>query len=200
MEKNLLKIEKCPDLKFAHLAPDTWTALGNIPRTGWVNRGVENPETVQGHIVSLRELAFSFVDLSNIERNDLLDMLEIHDWPEAVHGDQVIFTDDEEERATLESTKFELETHALAGICSKLGETGEKIMELWLRFENSQDVTASFARQLDKYQAIEKALEYEKSQGIPLFKEFLDYSRKNISHPALLKKIADLEEASVVLS
>lgn len=193
MEKLSLTIEKCPELRFAHLAPDTWTALGSLPRTGWVNRGVANPETVQDHIITLREIAFHLGDVPNIDRGTLLDMLEIHDWPEAIHGDQVIFTNNEIEKASLEATKFEREYQALVDICSRLGEEGDKIISLWLRFENSHDETASFARQLDKYQAIEKALEYEKDQGIPLFKEFLDYSRKNINHQVLLKKVAGLE-------
>lgn len=68
-------------------------------------------------------------------------------------------------------------------------------MDLWLRFETSADEMASFARQIDKYQAVEKALEYERTQGIPLFGEFLNYTRKYIVHPILLEKIQKLEDS-----
>ena len=39
-------------LKYASLVPDVWQALNEIPRTGWVNRKVKNPESVQEHTVS----------------------------------------------------------------------------------------------------------------------------------------------------
>lgn len=71
-------------------------------------------------------------------------------------------------------------------------------MNLWLRFETSEDPSASFARQLDKYQAVEKAFEYEKEKGIPMFREFLDHVRacNSITHPVLLKKLELLEQDS----
>lgn len=193
MEQYSFEKEKPVKLKFADLAPETWEALGKLPRTGWVSRGVKNPESVKEHTVSLIELAASLEGLSDAEKKGLSDMLEIHDWPEALHGDEVILTDDEEKRKSLKAAKFENEHQALATICGKLGMAGGGIMDLWLRYENSEDDAASFARQLDKYQAVEKALEYEKDQKIPLFKEFLDHSRKYISHPVLLKKIEQME-------
>ncbi len=189
------RLEKPIELKYAPLAPEVWNALGDLKRTGWVNRGVENPESVQEHIVSLLELARSFEELLSAEERDgLLDMLEVHDWPEAIVGDQVILTFDETEFRTLKADKFEKEKSALAVLCKELDKKGQEIIDLFVRFETSDDPAASFGRQLDKYQAIEKALEYERFQNIPLFKEFLDYSRPKITHPILLKKIQELEE------
>lgn len=193
MEKVPL-VEKNPELKFEHLAPDVWEALGELKRTGWVKRGVKNPESVQEHTIALRDIANSLVGLTDIEKQELFDMLEIHDWPEAISGDQLTISQDEIEVEKMKIKKFEEEKQALASICEKLGEKGKEIMDLWLRFETSPDDTASFARQIDKYQAIEKALEYEKTQGIFMFREFLEYDRKRITHPILLEKIKKLEE------
>lgn len=189
---------KIPDLQFAHIAPEVWEALRKLPRTGWVKRGVENPESVQAHTIALREIAHSLKSLSETEKKELVDMLEVHDWPEAIHGDQVIVTHDEEERKSLKADKFEQEHQILISICKGLGADGATILNLWLRFETSDDELATLGRQIDKYQAIEKALEYEKSQGIPLFKEFLEYARKDINHPLLLEKIKRLELARSV--
>lgn len=187
--------EKTPELKFVHLAPDVWNALGELKRTGWIDRGVANPESVQEHTISLRNIAATLEGLSDEDKENLLDMLEVHDWPEAIHGDEVILSTDEEELRNLKATKFEKEKFALASICEKLGEKGKEIMDLWMRFEGSEDETASLARQLDKYQAIEKAFEFEKEQNIPLFREFLDYSRSKITHPVLVEMLKKLEEA-----
>lgn len=180
METTPAKKVKVPELKFAHLAPDVWNALYDLKRTGWVNRGVENPESVQEHIISLRNIASDIEELTAKERDGLLDMLEVHDWPEAIHRDEVILTLNEEELKSLKGKKFESEKAALSTICEKLGEDGKTIMDLCLRFETSQDESASFARQLDKYQAIEKALEYDKLQGKSLFKEFLDHATASL--------------------
>ncbi len=186
--------QKMLDLKFADLAPDVWRTLGELKRTGWVNRGIADPESVQEHTIALRNIAASLEGLTEQEKNGLLDMLEIHDWPEAVHGDEVILSVNENELKSLKAIKFEKEKMALTSICAELGEKGKEIMDLWLRFETSSDEAALLAKQIDKYQAIEKALEYEKKQGIPLFREFLNYSRIDITHPILLERIGKLEQ------
>lgn len=189
------EIKKVSELRYAPLASDVWKALGDLKRTGWINRGVANPESVQEHTLALIKIVESIDSLSAEEKQDLQNMLEVHDWPEAIHGDEVIFTYDDEKRKSLKEIKFEKEKAALASICERLGEKGNEIMSLWLRFENSSDDLASLARQIDKYQAIEKALEYEKTQGIPMFQEFLDYARKSVNHPVLLGMIKKLEES-----
>jgi hypothetical protein len=66
-------------------------------------------------------------------------------------------------------------------------------MDLWLRFETSNDPASVFGRELDKYQAVEKALEFEEEQGIELFDEFLTYSMNFIHHPVLLDRIEALK-------
>jgi len=145
-------------LKFAHLAPNVWEKLHEIKRTGWKDHHVAHPESVQEHTIRLRELAVEIAndleDFSTTDKDNLLDMLEIHDWAEAIDGDEAIVTNDEEDRKKRLTVKYEREYNT-------------KIFELWIRFENSDDKIALLARQLDKFQAIEKALEYEHAQGIP---------------------------------
>jgi 5'-deoxynucleotidase YfbR-like HD superfamily hydrolase len=190
--------EQHPPLIFAPFAPDTWAGLGSLKRTGWVVRGVANPETVQEHIISLMQIGAS-LDVPPEEKEGLLEMLEVHDWPEAIIGDEVIVTNDLEERARLKADKFKREQAALESICAGMPEKGDEVMAFWLRFEISSDPAAVLARQIDKYQAVEKALEYEKAQGIALFQEFLDHARSSITHPVLLEKIRKLEEEFAAL-
>jgi putative hydrolase of HD superfamily len=188
------------ELKFANIAPEIWKKLGEIPRTGWVNSGVENPETVQDHTVLLRNLAVDISDLliefSEEDKNRLVDMLEVHDWPEAIIGDEIILTSDPEEKKRLKDDKFRREKDAMVRITESLGDEGKNILDLWLQFETSQDAISTFARQLDKYQAVEKAAELEKSQGLPLFREFRDSAIKDIIHPVLVQKISDMVTAT----
>ena len=183
-------------LKFAHLAPEVWKKLGDIPRTGWVRRGIENPETVQEHTLALQklvtELSNALSEFSAEEKEELMNILEVHDWPEALEGDQVTVTADPVERKKLKEEKFIAEHKAMITITKSLGEIGQQILSLWLRFESSNDALASFARQLDKYQAVEKAYEYETLQDKSVFKEFADYAAKDITHPILVERIADM--------
>ena len=185
-KKSLFKLEA--------IAPEVYQSLQDLKRTGWVMRGVENPESVKEHTEALLALAEELAPLLTSEEADgLVDMLEIHDWPEAIHGDEILLELDPEKRKALKSNKFENERNALTIICKDL-PNGEEIMALWLRHENSDDPAAEFSRQLDKYQAVEKALEYEQAQGIPLFDEFLTYSINFIHHPVLLERIEKLRE------
>jgi putative hydrolase of HD superfamily len=185
-KKSLLKLEK--------VAPEVYQALHDLKRTGWVMRGVENPESVKEHTEALIALAEELSPFLSPEETDgLIDMLEVHDWPEAIHGDEVLLELEPDKRSALKATKFDNEKAALTTICKDL-PNGEEIMALWLRHENSDDPAATFSRQLDKYQAVEKALGYEQDQGIPLFEEFLKYSINFIDHPLLLKRIDELNE------
>ena len=180
-------------LKLGGIAPKIYQSLQDLKRTGWVMRGVDNPESVKEHTQALIALAQELSPLlSEDEKDGLLQMLEIHDWPEAVHGDEVILELRPDERKALQDVKFANEQNALASICAEL-PNGDEIMSLWLRFENSDDPAAVFGRQLDKYQALEKSLEYEQAQGIKLFDEFLTYTINFIHHPVLLKRIEDLK-------
>lgn len=180
-------------LKLESIAPRVYQSLQDLKRTGWIQRGVENPESVKEHTEALIALSQELIPLlSPDETNGLLEMLEVHDWPEALHGDEVILELKPDERKALKEVKFENEKKALTLICQDLPNRNE-IMSLWLRFENSDDPAAVFGRQLDKYQAVEKALEYEQVQGIKLFDEFLRYSINFINHPILLQRIDALK-------
>lgn len=184
-KRTLLKLEK--------VAPDVYQALQELKRTGWVNRGVENPESVKEHTESLIALAYELSGhLTEEENEELVEMLEVHDWPEAIHGDEVILELNPDDRKALKDIKFENERRALQIICADL-PNGTEIMDLWLRFETSDDPAAVFGRELDKYQAVEKALDYEEEQRIELFNEFLTYSINFIHHPVLLDRIEALK-------
>ncbi len=186
------------ELKYSSLSPDTWKALQELKREGWIMREVQDPESVQEHIVTLREFAASLFDelanYSDKDKQDLLDMLEVHDWPEAFIGDLVILTEDPEEKKKLKEEKYQREKDALKALCATLGEKGDEVFDLWLRFEEGDDKVAVLARQIDKYQALEKAWEYEEAQGISgLAKEFITFSQKYITDPILLKRLDDLK-------
>jgi len=190
------------ELKYSNLAPDVIRNLQALKRTGWVNRGVRNPESVQEHIVATRNLVISeinsLVEFSPKEKEELLDMLEIHDWPESDEavGDSVILKTNTN-RENLKKEKYELELSAMTKICEKLGDKGKIIFELWMKFEDGQDPVSSLARQIDKYQAMEKAFEYEQDRQTVSTQEFIEHDEEKIIHPVLAKRLQALKQKIV---
>jgi putative hydrolase of HD superfamily len=182
-------------LTYAPLAPRVWQKLAEIERTGWVMRGIQNSETVQDHTIALIELAQA-PEFSAARADGLCEILEVHDWPEAIVGDEVILVwDDDAEKERRKAEKHQREQVAMQSICTELGEVGPTIYALWERYEAGADPTAKFAKELDKYQAIEQALTYEFAQLVPgLFKEFRDYLLPVFTHPSIIARLSELEK------
>ncbi|MEM9336568.1 MAG: HD domain-containing protein [Patescibacteria group bacterium] len=182
-------------LCYSDVAPDVWAALAKIERTGWVMRGISDPETVQEHTLALIRLAEEIHTIGEYKANGLFQILEVHDWPEAIVGDEVIIEYDEEKRRRLKVLKNRKEVEAMKEITRPLGEVGKEINALWLRYENSSDETAQFAKELDKYQAVEQALTYEIEQNKNgIYYEFLDYLQNSITSEVLKEKLYLLEQ------
>ncbi len=186
------------NLKYEHHFPSVWDALNRLPRTGFLERGVKNPETVKEHIIAVRDFAFNILANSNEftirDKQDILDMLEVHDWPEAIVGDIVVVNYDEEKEKQLREEKRILEYEAMKIICGNLESDGLEIFNLWVRFEESEDAVAAFARQIDKYQVVEKAFEYEMNGEQVSTMEFLGHSEKRIFHPILVRKLNEIRK------
>ena len=66
-------------LRYENTAKHVYEKLKNLPRTGWVMRGVPDPETVYDHTVSLIALVDEFqqdLQLSQFEVDDIKHILE----------------------------------------------------------------------------------------------------------------------------
>ncbi len=170
-------------------------SLYDIPRTGYKDRGVEDPETVGEHtdavVILGRQLYPHITGLSK--------MLEIHDWAESDKriGDARTDKYCPEGKRWSKEEKYETELAIMQEICSGLKQNGKEILSLWLEFEENKTKRARIAKQLDKLQMILKAIEYQK-QGEPIIaKEFIDSSGKEIIFP---KMKAVLKEAISNLS
>jgi putative hydrolases of HD superfamily len=173
--------------------------LYEVPRAGWVKRGVSNPENVGEHtegMVELLELWKNNLKIQDI--NTLRTMLRIHDWPEITHGDELTYQLDGDEYKTAKEKKYENEKKALKELCLSLGTIGDEIFNLWLRFEAQQDSDAQLGYQIDKIHAVVKALEYQKKGESVDAMEFANEVRKRdqIKDIFLLEKLTEIETES----
>lgn len=181
---------------------ETHERLRNVLRAGWVKRNVSNPETVLEHSEALGKLVKQWeTELGIQDPESLRLMLLIHDWPEIIHGDEIV---QHLEGATYDQAimnKHSSERAAMQKLCESLGETGITLLNLWNKFEESNDHDAKLGHQIDKLQAVMKALEYQK-QGEPVTaKEFADgvRNKNQIHHPFLIKILEELERESAEL-
>lgn len=186
-----------PVLRYETTASHVYEQLKEIPRTGWVIRGVQSPETVYDHTVALLKLADSLHDslgLSDTEFDDLQHILEIHDWAEAIVGDEYIPNEDREDYHSRKKAKAKRELDGLLELLDGQ-EYKATVLDLFNRYESGADNVAKLAKQLDKYQALALALEYEEAQGIPLFAKFYEYCKRDwpFSHPVILTGITQLQ-------
>lgn len=64
-------------------------ALDHLPRTGWVLRGVRDPETVAGHVLGTAHLALALAPRVEppLDLGRVLTLALVHDAPEAWTGD-----------------------------------------------------------------------------------------------------------------
>jgi putative hydrolase of HD superfamily len=157
--------------------------LYKIKRTGWVDRGVKNPETVGEHTDQLIILANQyFPEISGLNK-----MLKIHDWPEADKNVGDRRTDVfclKNHRITKKRKKI-LELEAMKDICINLGYSGKVIINLWLEYEKAETKRAKIAYQIDKLQAILKAIDYQRNGQPVVAQEFIDCNGDTIQDPIL---------------
>lgn len=96
--------------------------LKQLPRTGWVDRGIPNPETVAAHSWRMAVLALLLAPSENLEAETAARIALFHDLPEALVGDIT----PEEFSGVRKADKSEMELRALLEITSHLGEHQEK--------------------------------------------------------------------------
>ena len=178
-------------------SPALAESLANIPRTGWKQWEVEVPETVWEHVLATRSLALEYKDalgLSEVQFQDLLDLLEIHDWSESLTGDWVVLGD-EPEAAQRQHDQAAAEAAAMTKLCADHPK-GDAVMALFQRFVSGSDEVARLAYELEQFQAILKAREYEQNQGkTGITAEFIHYTKDKITHPFLVRKLLAIEAA-----
>jgi 5'-deoxynucleotidase YfbR-like HD superfamily hydrolase len=171
---------------YAYLVQEIIEKLWQIPRTGWKDRKVKNPETVGEHTDEVVALARDHFHIPL-----LTTMLRVHDWAESDKKVGDIRTDPfcpPEKRWTKEK-KYEVELDAMATLCSNLGPYGPMYFHLWLEFEERKTQRAKIAFQIDKFQPIIRAIKYQKDGQPVIAQEFIDHDGPKIIDHFLRKRM-----------
>lgn len=158
--------------------------LKTLKRTGWVDNEVSFPESVADHMYRMSMLNFALVD-QTLDKDRLIKICLCHDLAEAIAGD---ITPTEKSGVTKED-KRKLEEDALSEIIADLDheELGGEIRGLWDEYEARTTPEAVVASQLDKFEMIVQADEYEKQHAADgkRLDSFFDYTKGYFTHPEI---------------
>ncbi|ORY01910.1 HD domain-containing protein [Clohesyomyces aquaticus] len=162
-------VEESP-LPFLHLM----SILKHVPRTGWL-RTVSRPESVAAHTYRLAVICMLAPKPLNQERCIYLALC--HDMAESVVGDIPTYA------GVAKDTKHELEESGIHYIKDLLKtshpSTSEKINEAWQEYEAGSTAEARWVREMDKFECLLQASEYERmTHGEKDLEEFQGLSRK----------------------
>ena len=152
--------------------------LIRLKRTGWVRAGVRDPERVAGHMYRMASMALLF-DNPNDKRilnGSAVIISLVHDIAECIVGD---ITPSDNVSA---EDKHEREMKAMASLVKDL-PTGRMALEFFNAFERYEeqdpnDPEAKLTKDLDKFDMIMQAFEYEeKSKKGRFLQDFFDSTR-----------------------
>jgi putative hydrolase of HD superfamily len=144
-------------LKFAHEI----STLKSTKRSGWIRSQIKDPESIADHMYRMALLAFMIPANDQIDRSKIIKMALIHDVAEAKAGD--ITPHDgisEEEKRKLEADGMGYLVNLLNG-----NEEALEMRELWLEYEDGLTLEAQIVKDLDKFEMICQAYEYEVEQN-----------------------------------
>lgn len=128
--------------------------LKMIPRTGWVQAGVKEPESVADHSFRTTLLAMILSDQMGLDTEKVVRMALIHDLAESRTGDLT--------PSQKPDDHSENESNAIGEMFSRLPRRlGARYTGLWEEYEAKETPEARLVHNADKIEMLVQALEYE---------------------------------------
>lgn len=126
----------------------SWFVLKSLPRTGWIQNGVNNPESVASHSWGMSLLAMKLCP-ENLDLSKVLQICIVHDLPESIVGDITPYDGVSKEE------KKKMESSAMRNIAPEF-------FELWKEYEDQSSEEARFVKRMDKLDMSIQAMIYKK--------------------------------------
>jgi putative hydrolase of HD superfamily len=157
--------------------------LKRMPRLYWILRGIENPETVAGHIFTVAVMAWVFGnEKPKLDRDKLLKMALCHELSAVYTGDttpydRILPKDESKRKEILKKmirlskrkkewifiSDYKTEKAALEKLTQKLDHLMKKeIIQLWHEYRTKSSPEAKFLSQLNILAVLLQGLIYEK--------------------------------------
>lgn len=160
---------------------DLAVALKRVQRQGWVDRGVELPESVADHSWGVALLAWLTAHgRTDLDRDRVLLLGLVHDLPEAIAGDATPFDSARDRDGTIAPERFrempsyseeskrlkrQAELRALAEMIANLPPSiAAEIHSAWVEYDEQRTPEARHVRQIDKLETLLQAHSYAGAQ------------------------------------
>ena len=132
--------------------------LKRLPRTGWVESGVPDPESVADHSFRVALIALVLADAKGLDSLKAVRMALLHDLAEAETGDLTPV----QKGADPEASK-RVEDEAMGRLLDKLPEAIRgAYRDAWREFSEASTEEARLVRDADKLEMVIQASEYQK--------------------------------------
>lgn len=128
-------------------------------RTGWLDHDIKECESISDHMYRMGVTSMLIKD-PKVNRDKCVRIAMVHDIAEALVGDITPFDPVSKEE------KHRREWETIQYLCEELikpyNETAaQEIMENWLDYENISSLEARYIKDIDKYEMLVQAFEYE---------------------------------------
>jgi putative hydrolase of HD superfamily len=135
-------------------------SLKEVDRTGWVNKGVKNAESVADHSWGVAFLALILANPKKLNKEKLLNMIIIHDIGEIIPGDVV--WEAGKKVIGSQSKKRKKELDVIKDLFEKY-PGGKKYIFLLKEFNEQKTPEARFLKRVEKLEMGLQAFVYEKT-------------------------------------
>ena len=178
--------------------------LKRLLRQGWIDRGVDAPESSADHSWGVALLAWLLSQqYTGLDRDRVVLLALVHDLPEALAGDPTPFDDIRRTHGALSDDHFrqmpptsdasrrakrEAEEEALASMIAELPvEIGLELRNAWLEYDNGETAEAIFVKQIDKLETLLQAEDYRDRQPGLVIDSFRLGAERAITDPVLVE-------------
>ena len=189
------------------------TRLKTLKRTGWVWRGLRNPETIAEHSFRLGLFAWVLGSQTDLSSKRLIEMALLHDICEAKAGDLtpyfgMIPSDtvkrqkmllrwiraSQQQKTKLSQERVAKEKRALEALLKKLPpHSRQKLFATWVDFEYGKSSEGRFAKQIDKIEAMLQAIEYFGTAPNTWVVGWWEEIEEIVDHPLLKKFVKTIQ-------
>lgn len=159
-------------------------------RTGWINMGIPNPESISDHMYRMSIMTLVLNNGNNEitpDFNKCCKMALVHDIAESLVGDIV-----PHDKKIDKIEKSKREYKAILYLCDIINnysvERSNEIKELWIDYELQRNIESNIVKDIDKYELLIQTFEYER-----LYKTRMDefYSCRKVIKNIEIQKMAD---------
>lgn len=177
--------------------------LKRLKRQGWIDRGVDQPESVADHSWRLALMALVVSrQYGEIDPERAVILALVHDLPEALTGDITPFDDqlndaelDRDDvfrqtpqyRPQADLDKTDAERQAMNDLTADLPtHLASLLCDAWEEYERADTPEARLVRQLDKLETWLQALEYREIQPELIIESFRKGTERDVTDPELV--------------